>query len=286
MLEPILQGLREVEGVQGALVVDDAAQVIGYRAHAIYDDISVLYQVARSVLTAVESVQLVQDDWDTLTAQFGEGKLLLRSLRTPQPRRYILAVIADGNLNVAFLGVALRVASQKLLGELEQPSASQSGPIPVTFASGGTGRFPRVDSGRTELSGQSWSGSPDTGVSRGTNSHVGRQTGPIATAHSGSNVTPTPAPGSGVGNGSGVGRSGTEIGVADGASSTFLAAATKALAASVGPMAKVFVKEAVRKICGDRPFSRADGPAVLAHLATTIDDSDDRAMFQRATRAL
>ncbi|HEY0194117.1 MAG TPA: hypothetical protein VGC42_23530, partial [Kofleriaceae bacterium] len=161
-----------------------------------------------------------------------------------------------------------------------------SGPIPVSFASGGTGRFPRVDSGRTELSGQSWSGSPDTGVSRGTNSHVGRQTGPIATAHSGSNVTPTPAPGSGVGNGSGVGRSGTEIGVADGASSTFLAAATKALAASVGPMAKVFVKEAVRKICGDRPFSRADGPAVLAHLATTIDDSDDRAMFQRATRAL
>ncbi|HEY0195841.1 MAG TPA: hypothetical protein VGC42_32225, partial [Kofleriaceae bacterium] len=191
-----------MEGVQGALVVDDAAQVIGYRAHAIYDDISVLYQVARSVLTAVESVQLVQDDWDTLTAQFGEGKLLLRSLRTPQPRRYILAVIADGNLNVAFLGVALRVASQKLLGELEQPSASQSGPIPVTFASGGTGRFPRVDSTRTELprQGHSWSGSPGTGVRGGSGVSGGSGvTGPIATARSGSNVTPGQAPGSGVG---------------------------------------------------------------------------------------
>jgi hypothetical protein len=72
----------------------------------------------------------------------------------------------------------------------------------------------------------------------------------------------------------------------DAASSTFLSACTKALAASVGPMAKVFVKEAVRKVCGERPFSRADGPAVLAHLATTIDDTDDRALFQRATRAL
>jgi hypothetical protein len=51
-------------------------------------------------------------------------------------------------------------------------------------------------------------------------------------------------------------------------------------------MAKVFVKEAVRKVCGERPFSREDGPAVLAHLATTIDDNDDRASFQRATRAL
>jgi hypothetical protein len=48
----------------------------------------------------------------------------------------------------------------------------------------------------------------------------------------------------------------------------------------------VFVKEAVRKVCGGRPFSRADGPALIAHLAATIDDTDDRATFQRATRAL
>jgi hypothetical protein len=51
-------------------------------------------------------------------------------------------------------------------------------------------------------------------------------------------------------------------------------------------MAKVFVKEAVRRVCGERPFSRADGPALVAQLAAAIDDSDDRASFQRATRAL
>lgn len=270
MLEPILHSLREVEGVHGALVVDDEAAVLAYRTHAIFDDVGVLHQVARSVLTAVESLQLVQDDWDVLTAQFGEGKLLLRSLRTAQSRRYILTVIADANLNVAFLGVALRVASQKLVLELEAMAngTSQSGPIPVAFAttptrteqSSRTDRASRPDLSRTDMSraGQSgsWPASSGTGL----------RTGPIAT----------------VGMPTGTG----EVGVLDSASLSFLSAATKALAASVGPMAKVFVKEAVRKVCGERPFSREDGPAILAYLATTIDDTDDRASFQRATRAL
>jgi predicted regulator of Ras-like GTPase activity (Roadblock/LC7/MglB family) len=251
MLEPILQGLREVEGVQGAMIVDHTAAVVAHRAHAIYD-LAVLQQVARSVVNSIDSVQLIQDDWDMLTAHFGEGKLLLRSLRTipaaARPRRFILAVIADATLNVAFLGVALRVAAAKLVAELEAaPAGVPVGSAPVSLASGSTGKLPTIEPARPELAknGLTWSG---------------------------------------VSSGSGVGSS--DVGVADTASSTFLSACTKALAASVGPMAKVFVKEAVRKVCGERPFSRADGPALLAQLATTIEDSDDRVMFQRATRAL
>lgn len=274
MLEPILHSLREVEGVHGAMVVDDEAAVLAYRTHAIFDDISVLHQVARSVLTAVESLQLVQDDWDVVTAQFGEGKLLLRSLRTAQSRRYILTVIADANLNVAFLGVALRVASQKLVLELDammNGNGAQSGPIPVAFAtaptrseqSSRTERSSRPEL-RQDLARAGQSGSWPASSATLTPSSL--KTGPIATV--------------GVPTGTG------EIGALDSASLSFLSAATKALAASVGPMAKVFVKEAVRKVCGERPFSREDGPAVLAHLATTIDDTDDRASFQRATRAL
>jgi predicted regulator of Ras-like GTPase activity (Roadblock/LC7/MglB family) len=247
MLEPILQSLREVEGVQGAMVVDHTAAVVAHRAHTIFD-LTLLQQVARSVVSSVDSIQLIQDDWEMLTAHFGEGKLLLRSLRTAsaKPRRYILAVIADSSLNVAFLGVALRVAAGKLLTELEAaptptPSASATGPL----ASGSTGRVPLADPPQPEIAktGLTWSSS-----------------------------------------GSGVGSS--DVGVTDPASAAFLSACTKALAASVGPMAKVFVKEAVRKVCGERPFSRSDGPALLGHLAATIEDSDDRAMFQRATRAL
>ena len=130
MLEPILQGLREVDGVQGAMIVDHSAAVIAHRSHAIYD-LAILQQVARSVVNSVDSVQLIQDDWDLLTAHFGEGKLLLRSLRTTgaKPRRYVLAVIADASLNVAFLGVALRVAAGKLVAELENgpPAPSPMG---------------------------------------------------------------------------------------------------------------------------------------------------------------
>jgi predicted regulator of Ras-like GTPase activity (Roadblock/LC7/MglB family) len=249
MLEPILQSLRDVEGVQGAMIVDQTAAVIAHRAHSIYD-LAVLQQVARSVVNSVDSVQLIQDDWDTLTAHFGEGKLVLRSLgtATTMPRRYVLAVIADSTLNGAFLGVALRVAAAKLIAELEaSPAAAHGSGVPVAIAGGGTGRHAAADPSGPQLArtGLSWSG---------------------------------------VSSGSGVGAS--DVGVSDSASSTFLSACTKALAVSIGPMAKVFVKEGVRKVCGERAFSRADGPALIAHLAAVIDDTDDRAIFQRTTRAL
>lgn len=259
MLEPILQGLRDVDGVQGAMIVDQAAAVVAHRAHSIYD-LSVLQQVARSVISSVDSVQLIQDDWDLMTAHFGDGKLLLRSLRVAgaRPQRYILAVIADATLNVAFLGVALRVAASKLITELETgtppapagsqvPSQTASQPIPIAASSTTSGKMPIVDQSRPEIAktGLTWSG---------------------------------------VSSGSGVGAS--DVTVMDPASSAYLSACTKALAASIGPMAKVFVKEAVRKVCGERPFSRADGPALLAHLSASIEDTDDRAMFQRATRTL
>jgi len=247
MFEPILQSLRDVEGVQGALIIDPTAAVVAHNAHASYDT-GVLQQVARAVVNSVDSIQLVQDDWDMLNAHFGDGQLVLRSLRTTgdKPRRFVLAVIADASLNVAFLGVALRVASGKLVVELE--SASSSSSIPIAIA-GGTGRVPKSDLSVPDRGAFSWSG--DTGV-------VSR-----------------------VGTGSGA-----EISVTDPSGQTFLSACTRALASSVGPMAKVFVKEAVRAVCGDRPFAPPDGPALIAHLARLIDDPDDRAAFVRATRTL
>lgn len=251
MLEPILQTLRDIEGVQGAMVVDRASAVVAQRAHAIYD-LQVLQQVARSVITTADSIQLVQEDWDVLTAHFGDGKLLLRNLRVggAKPQRYILTVIADARLNVAFLGVALRVAATKLVAELEAGPPvpmSQSASAPPSFPTPG-GRSTVGDGSRPQQSksGMSWSGV-------GSSSDIGVY---------------------------------SDVGVLDTAAATFLSACTKALAASVGPMAKVFVKEGVRKLCGERPFSRADAPALLAHLTSKIDDADDRTAFQRATRAL
>jgi hypothetical protein len=253
MIEPILQSLRDVEGVQGALIVDPSAAVLAHNAHAIYD-VAVLQQVARAVVNSVDSIQLVQDDWDMLNAHFGDGQLVLRSLRPAgdRPRRYVLAVIADASLNVAFLGVALRVASSKLMTELESSAAASSMSIPIAMA-GGTGRVAKSDLSGPELARNalSWSGS-DTGV----RSIVGP---------SGSN---------------------SEVSVTDPSGHAFLSSCARVLAVSVGPMAKVFVKEAVREVCGDRPFAPPDGPALIAHLARLIEDPDDRANFVRATRSL
>lgn len=253
MLEPILQSLRDVEGVQGAMVVDAGGNVLAARAHSVYD-LSVLQQVARAVVGASDAVQLIQDDWDLLTGHFTEGKLLLRSLRVPgTKRRYLLVVIADATLNVAFLGVALRVAAGKLITLFETSPETSFAAGSASVVPPASGRIPvplpAHEPSRPELarSGLSWSG---TG-----------------------NLSSSSVAGSGVQ-------------IADQASAQFLSGATRALAANIGPVAKMLVKEAVRAVCGDRPFSRADGPALLAHLANGITNQNDRATFQKATRSL
>lgn len=254
MLEPILQSLREVEGVQGALIVDRSATVVAQRVHSIYDP-AVLQQVARQVGAAVDSVQLLQDDWESLTAHYGDGKLLLRSLRVAgaRPQRYVLAVIADTRLNVAFLGVALRVAATKLLAALEAgaPAAGLQTPS-----------FPGIPQTSQGPQGAQSSMRPIEQRADGSRSNLSW---------------------SGVGSGSDSGMS-SDVGVSDSTSAAYLTACSKALAQAIGPMAKVLVKEAVRKLCGDRPFSRADAPALIAQLAAGIDDADDRKTFERAAR--
>jgi predicted regulator of Ras-like GTPase activity (Roadblock/LC7/MglB family) len=243
MLEPILEGLRDVDGVQGALIVDHTSTVIAFRAHSIYD-LPLLQLAARAIAGATDSVSLIQDDWEMLTTHFADGKLVLRQLRTSgaRPRRYVLAVIGDQTINLAFLGVALRVAASKLVAALEA-TAAQAAPSGVAP---GTGRIPVIDA-------------------RPEPSQVG-----------------APAPGEG----SGVTAVTSEIAVLDTASTAFLAACTRALAARIGPIAKIFVRDAVRKVCPGRAFSRADAPALIAQLSAMLESSEDRAMFQRAMRAV
>jgi predicted regulator of Ras-like GTPase activity (Roadblock/LC7/MglB family) len=258
MLDSILQGLREVAGVQGAMIVDYASTVVAHRAHTIYD-LDVLQQVARSAINAAESVQLLQDEWEVLTAHFSEGKLILRNVKAAgaKPRRYVLAVIGDATLNLAFLGVALRVAAGKLVNAFDAVPPGASGASGVSSASGPTATrtaMPSAVTGRMSVIDPARPAVAKTGV-----------------AWTGGGVSTV---------------DGSGVETADASSSAFLTACTTALAASQGPIAKVFVREAVRKVCVGRPFSRADGPALLAQLATLIDDAQERATFQRSTRTL
>ena len=78
-MEKILQSLHELEGVNGTLITDPSGNILACNAHSMYDT-SVLQQVSRSVVAALDSVRLVHEEWETVTAQFSEGRLLLRNL--------------------------------------------------------------------------------------------------------------------------------------------------------------------------------------------------------------
>jgi len=56
----------------------------------------------------------------------------------------------------------------------------------------------------------------------------------------------------------------------------------KALARHVGPMAKVYVQEALRRVSPDAPFTLAHARQLVDDVATQIEDPKDRAQFRSA----
>ncbi len=246
-MEPILQSLMDVAGVTAVLVFDGAGQLLGHRGHAVYDE-ELCAHVSGSLARALDAVQLQQEDWETVTAQYADGKIVLRRVVAAQ-RTSVLAVVADGSLNMSFATVALRVAAGKLKKLLEGgPSGSSvaalsgssvTGSRPAPAPAPGQSQTSPADS-RPNLaaSGLSWSRTSSIGLSR--------------------------------------------VAVADQAAGTFLQRCAKALAQFVGPIAKVYVEEAVRRVVPDAPFSTARAAALVDDLASQIEDPDDRASFLAA----
>jgi hypothetical protein len=253
-MEAILQTLCDLEGVNGAVVADDRGQIIACRSHAVYDA-TILYEMSRAIATAVDSIKLLHEHWESVAAHFVEGTLLIRSIpaasrgKAPQ---CTLSVIADSRLNHSFAGVAVRVAVSKLKTLLETgapapmlaapaaigrpSSAGLAAALPV--ATGGTqarASIPDVTNG-----GLSWSGFGASAVS------------------------------------------GSGIAAVDGASAAVLQSCTKALARSVGPIAKRYVKEVVNRLWPERPFSKEQAPLLVAELEAYLIDPAHVAEFRRA----
>jgi predicted regulator of Ras-like GTPase activity (Roadblock/LC7/MglB family) len=249
-MDAILQGLMELAGVRATMVLDGTGQVVAHRGHSVYDR-GVCEQVGTTVTKAIESIQLQQDDWETITAQFADGRLLVRRVgaRADGPR-LVLAVVADATLNASFATVALRVAANKVKGMIEggssQPPASGSQPL---------GAAPTVSSSILTPS-DSRPVLANTGLSWSKSSNLGSQAG-----------------------GSGGGLSG--VAVADPASSAFLARCAKELARHVGPIAKVYVQEAARRVSPEAPFSITASRQLVDDLAGQIEDAKDRAQFRK-----
>jgi len=260
-MENILQGLHEIEGVQGAMILDGSGQIVAHRTHSMYD-IDLLQQVSRSIAGAIDAIKLVQEDWESITTHFSEGKLLIRNMAPGGVGpAFTFTVIADARLNPSFATVAIRVAMGKL------KVALQGGPVATASASGNKSA-PKLPGG------SSVGGVPPVSASL---------TRPLAQTFSQVKAPMIEVAASGL-SWSGFGDSavaGSGVSVADPASSEFLTACTKALAKSVGPMAKLFVKEAVRKVCPDRPFSRNGVEALVTELVKSIQDPASAAQFQK-----
>lgn len=239
-METILEGILEVPGVTAVLVVDGQGGLVAHRGRAVYDR-ALCEQLASKVGKVIDAVQLQQEDWDAVSAQYSDGKLLVRNLGGEAGRTHVLGIVADATLNPSFATVAIRVAANKLRKALSGGASSSSSlgsvssaPPPVPAAAS----TPASDSGVLGSSGLSWSKGSSAGISR--------------------------------------------VQAADPASAAFLGRCAKELARHVGPMAKVYVEEGVRRVAGDQPFAMAHAPKLLDDLSGQIEDPDDRAQFRKA----
>lgn len=239
-MDAILQSLMDVGGVTAAVVFDSTGQLLGHRGHAVYDQ-ALCAQVSAALAKALDAVQLQQEDWETVTAQYADGKIVLRKVVAGQQTN-VLAVVADGSLNASFATVALRVAAGKLKRLIEGGPGGSSAAGPSSSSVSGSrpgpgGSQPSPGDSRPNLaaSGLSWSKISNVGLSR--------------------------------------------VAVADPASGAYLARCAKELAQFVGPISKVYVEEGVRRVSPDAPFSTASARALVDDLASQIEDADDRAKF-------
>ncbi len=250
-MDAILQGLMALGGARAAMVLDPAGHVVAHLGHAVYDR-ALCEQVGGDVVKAIESIQLQQEQWETITAQYADGRILVRRVgaRTPGAR-HVLALVADQTLNAPFATVALRVAANKVRDAIDG-GGSQSAASSQTL-------------------GGSHPASAPPGASSSAASAADSR--PVL-ANTGLSWTKGSAAGSSV--------SASGFGAADPASAAFLARCAKALARHVGPMSKVYVQEAVRRVCPDAAFTLAHARQVVDDVATQIEDPKDRAQFRSA----
>jgi hypothetical protein len=216
--------------------------------------------VGAALAKALDAVQLQQEDWESLTAHFSDGKLVLRRVNA-SGQVHVLAVVADGSLNPSFATVAIRVAAGKLRRRVEGgPASSAAAPSGASSS---------------QVGGSRPGPAPGPGGSQPLPSPAGSQ--PFADSRpnlAGSgNSWSRPASSS---------VSLSRVAFADPASGAFLAACAKELARHVGPIAKVYVEEAVRRVSPDAPFAMTAAAALVQDLAAQIEDPADQQKFQKA----
>jgi hypothetical protein len=262
-METSLQSLMDLAGVNAALVFDGTGRLAAHRGRAVYDR-ALCEQVGAALARAVDSVQLEYQDWDSVTAKYADGSVLLRNLGSFASGSYVLAVVGDAALNPAFAIVAIRVAATKLRKLLEGGPAAASGQLGSQVG--------HPPPGAPHLGSQVGHGPGGSQVA-GAGSSVGLGSRPVL-ANSGLSWSRTTASGL------------SAIAAADPASSAWLTRCAKELARYVGPISKLYVEETVRRLWPDQVFGLAQGKPLYEDLATQIEDEQDRAAYLKAMAAL
>jgi len=271
-METSLQSLMDLAGVNATLVFDGTGHLVVQRGRAVYDR-ALCEQVGAALARVVDSVQLEYQGWESVTARYADGSVLLRNLGVIKATPYVLAVVGDATLNPAFATVAIRVAAAKLKKLLEgggtgaAGGASGSQVAPLTSPGAAMGGPPGASGSQLGLG----TGAGGSQLLAGGSASGSR---PVL-ANSGLSWSRTTASGL------------SAVVAADPASSAWLTRCAKELARFVGPISKVYVEESVRRLWPEQAFSAsAHGQALYQELATQIEDEKDRAAYLKTMAAV
>lgn len=123
-MDSVLSALHEVPGVTATMVFDGSGRLESHKGHAMYDR-ALCEHVCGVLVKAIDAVQLEQEEWDAITAQFADGKILLHNLGSA----HVLAVVTDAALSPTFSTVAMRVAVSKLKKGIEKGTLTGITPV-------------------------------------------------------------------------------------------------------------------------------------------------------------
>lgn len=139
-LSTTLSSLRDLEGIVGSFVVNEAGEVVAKDLPAYFD--GVLEEVGPRVLRLREALDLAQGDVTAYSVRYAGYKLTIRSIGGA-----LIAVIADAKINGPALRMAMNLVIRKcgiddLAGPQSRPSRTPPPPTPARLAFPVTSREP------------------------------------------------------------------------------------------------------------------------------------------------